>query len=205
MPARFLNFQKTTAHHEKKFLPCLDHLSYLLSENCIFSVTAQVPRHSFFLKKKNFAPSTERSLDTYHRLNNKKLLTPKKQPHMVGWLKRIVASTAACWPSPPVPLDGVCWQGHGATSPMTSAIWVERGGVYNPTIYHGDLCGKNLHQKRPCNDQLPLSVGRQRPFSSTAHVDRVMGDLAYDLRLCRPKNVLVEINFGWEILTRSGL
>ena len=32
MPARFLNFQRTAAHHEKSSLPCLDLLSYLLSE-----------------------------------------------------------------------------------------------------------------------------------------------------------------------------
>ena len=37
MPAQLLNFRRTTAHHKKGSLPCLDLLSCLLSDFDIFS------------------------------------------------------------------------------------------------------------------------------------------------------------------------
>ena len=70
MPARFLNFQRTTVHHEKSSLPCLDLLSYLLSENGIFSVTAQVPRHSCFSREKNECPKCQAVFRYVHILPN---------------------------------------------------------------------------------------------------------------------------------------
>jgi hypothetical protein len=60
-------FSENNGASQKSSLPCLDLLSYLLSENGLFSVTAQVPRHSCFSKKKIECPSAERSLGTYHR------------------------------------------------------------------------------------------------------------------------------------------
>jgi len=57
---------------------------------------------------------------------------------------------------------------------------IERGVVYNPTIYHGYLLvRKNRHPGRRQPWLLPPPIGPPRPFHSRARVDRAMGDAPF--------------------------
>jgi len=75
MPARFLNFQRTAAHHEKSSLPCLDLLSYLLSEIGIFFCDRASSTSLLFFEKKLSAPSVDTIVEYLTTKNN---LTSKK-------------------------------------------------------------------------------------------------------------------------------
>jgi hypothetical protein len=63
--------------------------------------------------------------------------------------------------------------------PMTGAIKFDQGGKYYPTIYHGDCSKKITVNGAAAYGSLPPPVGRPRPFRSTVHDDRVMGNPPY--------------------------
>jgi hypothetical protein len=142
-------------------------LSYLLSENGLFSVTAQVPRHSCFSKKKLSARAPSGLWVRTIESNNKKQTQTKKPPVDRPCPFRSTARIDRVMGDPAYDRRRLNQPEGDITQQSTMAICVE----------------KILHQKRPCNDRLPLPVGCLHPFCSTACVDRVMGDLAYDFRL----------------------
>ena len=133
MPAQFLNFQRTTACHQKSSLPCLDLLSYLLSV-FLFSKQRKFHISPDFWKKKMSAPSAKRSL---HKVNQKDNLI-KKNNH--AWYNGPSTSHG-----PYRHLWAVCTHsnqrhvlmGSCATPPTTGAIQIKRGGDYYLTFDHG--------------------------------------------------------------------
>ena len=70
-------------------------------------------------------------------------------------------------------VDRVMW----VTPPTTGSIEIKQGGDENITINHG-CSGSDCGRRRSWPLRPPL--GSPRPFQSTARVDRVMGDAAYD-------------------------
>ena len=160
-------YSENNGASQKSSLACLDLLSYLLSENGLFSVTAQVPRHSCFSKKKLSARAPSGLWVRTIESNNKKQTQTKKPPVDRPCPFRSTARIDRVMGDPAYDRRRLNQPEGDITQQSTMAICVE----------------KILHQKRPCNDRLPLPVGCLHPFCSTACVDRVMGDLAYDFRL----------------------
>ena len=83
MLAQFWNFQRTTVHHKKKFFTMSRSfvLPYSLSENGVFSVTAQVPCHSCFSKKKLECPEHRAVFRYVHILPNFHFTISLPNPH----------------------------------------------------------------------------------------------------------------------------
>jgi len=67
--------------------------------------------------------------------------------------------------------------GSWVTPPANGSIKIERGGAENITINHGSGGGDCGHRR---SWHLLPPIGPPRPFGSRVHVDRVVGDAAYE-------------------------
>jgi hypothetical protein len=117
---------------KKSSLPCLDLLSYLVSDFVCFLDSTSSTSLLFFEEEKMSALSADRSL---HRVN-------KKKPHRKNNLARYNGPSSGHGPYRRLWVVCACparWRastGSWATPPTTGAVQIERGGDYYLTFDH---------------------------------------------------------------------